>query len=158
ARISMSTANGFDPLRSESKGLIPSVVPVEPPLTVVPVEPLRPPHPGFWWSVLWCIGFVVITQILFPLPYVLYRAVAEIVTAPRGVEGVDIHGLQEQLTKESVVPLFALAHVGGLLMSLVALRFVAGKHWPRRVALRRPALAHTILVVIVAPAVMVLGN
>lgn len=42
-------------------GPIEPLPPEEPPLVhpfeYVPQRPTRPPHPNFWWTILWCIGF-----------------------------------------------------------------------------------------------------
>ncbi|HMC63506.1 MAG TPA: hypothetical protein VKI65_01055, partial [Gemmataceae bacterium] len=55
---------------------VPSVVPAGELTDVPPVPPAdyeevplvqpvpRPPHPGFWWSALWCLVFMVATQIV----------------------------------------------------------------------------------------------
>src|SRR5262245_47480070 len=26
--------------------------------------PPRPPHPGFWWAVLWCLGILAVTTVV----------------------------------------------------------------------------------------------
>ena len=49
---------GPDAIRPDVRQITSDVPAVEP----APSAPPRP-HPGFWWSVLWCIGFVLVTQI-----------------------------------------------------------------------------------------------
>src|SRR2546430_11923245 len=51
---------------------------IPPEITEVPALP--PPqrrHPNFWWSILWVIGFLILTQLLAPLavliPVVVFR-------------------------------------------------------------------------------------
>src|SRR3954454_8707998 len=51
------------PPLAPAPGLAPEVVPVaEVVPEVLPI--LRPPHPGFWWAVLWCLGILLVTQLL----------------------------------------------------------------------------------------------
>jgi membrane protease YdiL (CAAX protease family) len=55
-------------------------------------------------------------------------------------------------------PGFLVAQLLGILFAWLALRLVVGKEWPRRVALRRPSLAHFLLTLLILPAVMLVGQ
>src|SRR5438874_2550573 len=69
------------PLDFANPAEIPYVQPVrpeEPPVVELPPpDPLpappapRPPHPGFWWAVVWCLIFLIFTQILPVVPIIV---------------------------------------------------------------------------------------
>ncbi|HZY90757.1 MAG TPA: hypothetical protein VFE78_38390, partial [Gemmataceae bacterium] len=40
-------------------GVTPELPPQPPDLPPPSVRLPRPPHPGFWWSLVWCVGFLL---------------------------------------------------------------------------------------------------
>jgi membrane protease YdiL (CAAX protease family) len=119
-----------------------------------------PPHPGFWWGILWCMGFLFVTQIIPGFIVPLFMIGLDLRDTPRELiraklkDGAWIQGI----LNDSMAPLFFLAEVMVIAFSLVAIRFVVGRDWKRRLALRRPSWSQLILVLLSFPAVTVLGN
>lgn len=126
---------------------------------VVPVP--RPPHPGFWWSLLWWPGFLLITQLLPTFPVLAVVVVVEAVSAGGWEEFLDQISTREgfdQLKATAFPPLALVIQVTGISFSCLMLRLIVGKDWTRRVALRRPAICHLVLVTIGLPAMITLGE
>src|SRR5690348_13602546 len=38
-----------------------------------------PPHPGFWWAVLWCVVMVIISQIIVPIPVAIIVIIVKVI-------------------------------------------------------------------------------
>lgn len=127
---------------------------------VVPVDlPPRPPHPGFWMAAAWCVGFLLLTQILPPMPLAVWYAVFEAGRISQGgTAPEDLRSMQDRAADTLLVPSVAVTGVAGFAMALLVLRFMAGADWTRKVGLRRPSLAHFVLVLLMSPSIMVLGN
>src|SRR4051794_15059965 len=71
----------------------------EPPAGALPLAPTpTKPHPGFWWSVLWCIGFLLVTQV----PGAILAGVILIVSGALGKSPGAITALDKQ-------PIFSFA-------------------------------------------------
>ncbi|MDW8263798.1 MAG: CPBP family intramembrane glutamic endopeptidase [Gemmataceae bacterium] len=135
-----------------------------------PAEPAvdRSPRPGFWGSVLWCLG-ILLVQIAGVL--LGFGAVVTLVA----VEGLpaDVHeflkisphpGLEyllrtpgfQRLLRVYMVTTLAGAQLLTLLLAWGAVRSVLGADWPRMLALRRPSGLHLVLVLLTLPGVMLL--
>jgi membrane protease YdiL (CAAX protease family) len=126
------------------------VVPAIPPL----IRP-RPPHPGFWAALLWCIGFLLVTQI----PGAVVAAVILVgfmLTSPQGLSMGDLQKSSAYSIANGAA--FTVAEVLVIGVSWLVLRLVVGRDWKRRVALRRPGLAHVGLVLASFPAMVLLAN
>jgi membrane protease YdiL (CAAX protease family) len=121
----------------------------------------RRPHPNFWWALLWCVVFLLVTQIPGGIIAVLIAAGLTMVAPDR----FPIGNLSDQasiLKSEAMsiglaVGLFIieLTVIG---FSLLVIRLVVGRDWTRQLSLRRPSVAHTLLAVASLPALMLLGN
>jgi membrane protease YdiL (CAAX protease family) len=140
-------------------------VPAEamPPLPAWPGAPplFRRPHPNFWWAILWCVGYLLFTQV----PGGVVAAVllvAMLLLTPHLVATAPDAGASGLLLTPggslSVAVAIAVAHGLGILLSLAALRLVVGRDWPRQVALRRPGGFHLLLALVGLPAVFLLAN
>jgi membrane protease YdiL (CAAX protease family) len=119
------------------------------------------PHPPFWWALLWCIGFLVITQ--FGGAIVTLIALAGYFVAVPG--SWDPEALTDT-TSFLTSPAMTFATAVGFLftellvvgVSLLAIRVVVGRGWTRQLALRRPGLAHLPLVLAGFPGLVLLGD
>jgi membrane protease YdiL (CAAX protease family) len=130
-------------------GVTPAV-PAVPPL----VRP-RPPHPGFWAALLWCFGFLIVTQI----PGAVVAGVILVgfmLTSRKPVSMGDLTHSEAYSIANAAA--FTVAEVLVIGVSWLVLRLVVGAEWKRRVALRRPGLAHVGLVLASFPAMVLLAN
>jgi membrane protease YdiL (CAAX protease family) len=132
---------------------IPVVMPVAEP--VAPSRrPGRPiPHPGFWWAILWTLGFAAV---LFGSMIGLTLVAAFVLSAGGEplLKGGEAGGKPNQLARPLANVLavsIVIAYLLALAFSLVALRVVAGRDWPRQVGLRRPPRLFVFLVVVGLP-------
>jgi membrane protease YdiL (CAAX protease family) len=123
----------------------------------------RKPHPGFWWSLLWCIGFVLVTQVpgaIVAVMIIVFLSVTNKSLLEQA--GNATPGPLAVYSSPGGVAAFAAAFVVNELLvvgvSLLVIRLVVGPDWPRRLALRRPGLIHSALVVLSLPALVLLGN
>jgi membrane protease YdiL (CAAX protease family) len=124
----------------------------------IEVEEVRPPQPSFWWSLLWCLGFLLVTQI----PGGVLGAVILVVLAMR-------HNTLQELTSQQQLlksPDFQTAMLYGfsltepltIFASWLTIRLMVGKDWKRQVALRLPSVTHLLLVLLAFPALVLLAN
>ncbi|MBY0522187.1 MAG: CPBP family intramembrane metalloprotease [Gemmataceae bacterium] len=150
----MPDGNDFRP-PDESAALPPSEAPPEMIPAVLPVRP--PPHPGFWWAVLWCFGILIVTQLL---PSIL-AVVIFIAASFRDLK-------PEELTDAKALirsPVYVQAMLAALLasqvttvaMALLVIRLIVGKGWSRILAVRLPSLSHLLLAVMGLPGIMVIS-
>jgi membrane protease YdiL (CAAX protease family) len=118
---------------------------------------VRPPHPGFWFALLWCIGFLVVTQVpgAVVAAFILLVAVIDNPNLFRqGQEGL----WKSPAMSVAMAVAFFITEVLVIGVSWLVLRLVVGREWPRRVALRRPGLVHVVLTVASCPAIILLSN
>jgi membrane protease YdiL (CAAX protease family) len=116
----------------------------------------RPPHPGFWWAVLWCILMLIVAQVLPALGVGIIFGIVQVARL-----GFDA-GLQwiasPEGTQAMLLPTLLCAQVALILFSWLVLRLVVGKDWPRQVALRLPGVTHVVLAVVGLPALALLAQ
>jgi membrane protease YdiL (CAAX protease family) len=127
----------------------------------VAVRPPSPPHPNFWWAILWCLLFLVVAQIIPALIVVFGLIGTEIVSeALANKPGADLLPKErvEDLQKRALMPTFAAGHVAALAFSCLALRLVAGKGWTRQIGLRPPRPIHLLLALLLFPALPIVAN
>jgi membrane protease YdiL (CAAX protease family) len=136
---------------------MPAVLPAEE-ITVPQVLPAAaPPHPGFWWGILWCMGFLFVTQIIpgivVPLIIIFYRLMGTPSNLMR--EKLRDSGWVQGMIADSMPQSFFVAEVMVIVFSLLVIRFVVGPDWKRQLGVRRPSLSQFILVLIsLAPMVI----
>jgi membrane protease YdiL (CAAX protease family) len=159
----MSTANGFnhDPFPGDEPIL--SVVPVEEPLTVRLVE--RPPHPGFWMSLVWSIVFFLVAN---GAVVVCFLAIATFDALPSSRLDDYMQSLFEETgsgkaTPSSkayrlLAPATLAAWVISLLFAFLIVRVLVGRDWRRELAVRVPRASHIGLILLGMPAFMILPN
>lgn len=141
----------------------------EPPVLELAEEPprrrsvVRPPHPGFWWAILWGVGFHIVQ--LFAMVAALIVAVVLKAIASGNpeayVETLKNVAPGRTLPDEVVqlmIPGFAAALLAFFLYPWLAVRLVLGREWPRRVALNLPSATHTMLALFSLPGLVVLAS
>jgi CAAX protease family protein len=135
----------------------------EEPLEVLPADldetpalPPKPPHPNFWWGLLWAIGFLIFltgTQIAFFIVVLVGRIIA--------TRGAPLEWADPKTGKMSpeVASLFAPALLGAEVLAVAAawlvVRLVVGADWKRRLALGRPGIAQVVLALFAMPGLLV---
>jgi CAAX protease family protein len=133
-----------------------------------PRPPLPPPDPGFgfWMAVVWCVLFLLVTQVLAGVfcgvPIVLLAIAIE--AAQNGPGAVNNEaGLKAWIDgpagRLAFMGALLSSHLAGLLFGWLILRWRCGrKRWKRRIALTRgPTRTHAALVLIGLPAVVALS-
>jgi uncharacterized protein len=117
---------------------------------------LRPPSRpgfGFWMSVVWCLLFFVVTQIVIGLcacglPITFVAAAIE-ATRQNGPPQDPNQVLKSDLVMIGLVLSIMCAHLGGILFSWLVLRWQVGRQWKRKIALtRRPTVTHALLTLV----------
>jgi membrane protease YdiL (CAAX protease family) len=121
----------------------------------LPEQPV-PPHPGFWWAVLWCLGILLVTQLLPGIVGVMI-----VIASGKGLEPELLENTQALMR----LPEYVRAMMWALLLSQVlsiglawlSIRIIVGKEWPRILALRLPSLSHVVLAVMGLPGLIVVS-
>lgn len=129
------------------------------PATVLTPLVLSPPHPGFWWSLLWCLGYLLVTQVI----PAIFAIVLLLVLLMRRQGGLDLAKLDAQELmnapeySQAMMPTMLLGQFLSILGSWLAIRLVVGRQWPRILALRWPGFIHLMLAIIGLPGLMFLA-
>ena len=111
---------------------------------------VRQPVPGFALAVVFCVVMLVLTQVLLAVGALAVMWVVKAVAA--GADAA-MKWLQTLATDPSEMGvLVVISHTGIILLSLLALRLVAGRDWRREVAVRLPHPGHVLLAIIALPA------
>jgi membrane protease YdiL (CAAX protease family) len=164
--------SGIDPMlpapddrfETVNDGLSASPPPAYPPLPAMPARSVTRPfplHPNFWWAILWCIGMLLFTQVPGGILSVILIFVAMFLF-PQAVRMDDLKNMGSMMQNPITLICFGVgivaAHALMIVFSLLLLRIIAGRDWPRQVALRRPSWIHVGLVVAAWPAFSFLAN
>jgi membrane protease YdiL (CAAX protease family) len=146
---------------------IPIVIPlaeIEP--APVLLLPQRPPHPNFWWALLWCFGFLVF-QIGAQIAGSIFGVVGVLIGDPRTLRAVKEasarHAPSQEIAEMLVGPAtlsgaFFAQQLAAVFFALLAVRIVVGKQWPRHLAFRRPTLWHLLLALLALPGMFVITS
>jgi membrane protease YdiL (CAAX protease family) len=129
--------------------------------------PPRRPGFGFWKAVLWCLAFLLVTQVLTlivcGLPIAFVFMMKEI--ARNGMATFQDPDKTKEWTQGDdgrlmMVSILIASHLVGLLFGWLMLRwYFGGRTWKRRIALtRRPSLTHWALLLIGMPAALALSG
>lgn len=121
----------------------------------VPEErPPAPPHPGFWWAALWCLGILVVTQLLPGLVGAAILLASSPGLRPEQLmDPTDLVRSPQYVT--AMLWAMGLAQVLMLGTAWCAVRLVVGRSWGRRLAVRRPSASHLLLALLGLPALIV---
>jgi membrane protease YdiL (CAAX protease family) len=115
---------------------------------------------GFWMSVVWCLLFFVVTQIVIGLACGIPIILVAVVVDQKGAPAPD---KMNDLMKSDAVLLATLltvmcSHIGGVLFGWLIMRWQLGRGWKRKIALtRRPSVTHMILTLIGLVAMLGVG-
>jgi membrane protease YdiL (CAAX protease family) len=123
----------------------------------------RKPGYGFWMSVVWCLLFFAVTQVVIGMfcgvPIILAAAMVEAANQ-KGPPPEDPNAL---LSSDPVLIGMMLstmcAHLGGIVFACLMLRWLVGRQWKRQIALSRPpSITHCLLVLVGLVAMLALGT
>lgn len=120
-----------------------------------PPKPIRPPHPGFWGAFHWCVAFLVVSQVI-PVFIIAAVAIALFFIREPDAARMGQQDVAARLTSAIMTPSIIAAQVLGFVFVLCVIRFVLGRDWRRILALRRPSVPQTILVLLGMPAFVIL--
>lgn len=132
-----------------------------PPRPLFPGDQPGRPHPGFFWAIIWCVFFILVTQI----PGGLVGAFLVIILMmgnPGQMANIDPRNTAELLnTPAGSIGMGAgvlVAQILGIAFSWLVIRLVVGRDWPRQLALRLPSIGHLFLVLAAFPAMVLFAN
>ena len=136
--------------------------PVRPGSFNLPGETPGRAHPGFFWALLWCILFVLATQ----LPGAVIAVVvffALMAAAPQLFPAGAVNNPDVLVSSKGMSIALAVAFLATELIvigfSCLILRLVVGRDWWRRIGLHRlPRLSHVLVVLAAFPAMVLLAN
>lgn len=121
--------------------------------------PVARPHPGFWMALLWCGAFLLTTQVPGAVLAGVILAVQMLANPAAAQEAKDPGAMLE--SRAAGVALGVAFFVTEFLVigvSWLVIRLVVGRQWPRILAVRRPGVAHLVLVLLGFPAMVLLAN
>jgi membrane protease YdiL (CAAX protease family) len=166
----MSGIDSFPPPEdaNDSGGYIQSSLPPAlepstepPPARVIVHRRPFPLHPNFWWGILWCIGLELFTQVPGAIVFLLI-ILGTALLSPSTLS------LQQMADNEALMrdPVGQIGLAASIFVSFtliiffswLMLRILAGRDWRRQVALRWPRFSHFVLVLVVAPAFVVVTS
>jgi membrane protease YdiL (CAAX protease family) len=121
----------------------------------------RWPHPNMGWSLLWCLLFLFVTQVPGAVLVVVVMT-GLFMLSPHTLPLEALRKPADLLKSEAMTIALGIAFfVTELLVigfSWLIIRLVVGRDWKRQLALRRPALSHTLLALAGFPALVLLAN
>ena len=114
------------------------------------------PQPGFLWSLLWCLGFLIVTQVpgavIASGILILYGLThREALASASGL-------LNSPVMSVAMAAAFFVTEILVVGVSLLVIRLMIGRDWMRQLAVRRPSAAHVVLALASLPALIVLAN
>jgi membrane protease YdiL (CAAX protease family) len=109
---------------------------------------------------LWCLLFLFVTQVLTVFGVVFVMVLFHVIGAPKQLAAQALRRPDEAkaFVDATLGPLFLVAEISVIGFSLVVIRLVMGRDWPRLVALRRPGFVHVLLALAALPALIVLAD
>lgn len=121
----------------------------------------RWPHPNLGWSFLWCLLFLFVTQV--PGAVIVSVILVVLTFLYPDTLGVGALSKADDLFKSPAMSValgiaFFITELIVIGFSWLIIRLVVGRDWKRELALRRPGLAHTLLVLASFPALVLLAN
>ncbi len=121
----------------------------------------RWPHPNFGWSLLWCLLFVLVTQIpgaFIAVVVVTGLAILKPSTLPMEALSKPAALLKSEAMNIGLGVAFFITELLVIGFSLLTIRLVVGRDWKRKLALCLPSLSHTLLALAAFPALVLLAN
>ena len=136
-----------------------------PPVLELPARSLtqepRWPHPNLGWSFLWCLLFICVTQVPGGVLVGIILIGLEIVapeTLSAGPLSKPADLLKSPAMNVALAIAFFITELIVIVFSWLIIRLVVGRDWKRQLALRIPALRHTLLALASLPALVLLAN
>lgn len=136
-------------------GSVPPPLPAEDIPFLLPAP--RPPHPNFWFAVLWCLGILVVTQ-LVPgiLGVIIFFVLAANKIKPEMVQNSSAMMRMPEYA-QAMLPSLLLSQLLSVAMAWLAVRLIVGREWPRILAVRWPSWSHLVLTLLGLPGLMVVS-
>jgi membrane protease YdiL (CAAX protease family) len=122
----------------------------------LPAQAPRPPHPGFWFALLWCFAYLVLQVMVGIGAAIVVGVVSAIASSGEMAQSKPFD--PAKLDEEARLPSLVCSSALGILFALLVIRLVVGKQWQRRLALLRPSVTHVILAVLALPGVIYLSQ
>ncbi len=119
------------------------------------------PHPNIGWSLLWCLLFVLVTQIpgaFIAVVVVTGLAILKPSTLPMEALGKPAELLKSEAMNIGLGVAFFITELIVIGFSWLIIRLVVGRDWKRQLALRLPSVSHTLLSLAAFPALVLLAN
>jgi membrane protease YdiL (CAAX protease family) len=142
---------------------LPPDAPADPLTSPIVLLPPRPPHPNFWWSLLWCAGFLVM-QVGVQIAATVVAVVVMLIVDPNFARNLkDAAGRGGKAVEALLGPevlgfgMFC-QELTAVFFALVALRLVVGSQWRRHIALVPPRAIHVVLALLTMPGMLVIEN
>ncbi|HEX5272193.1 MAG TPA: type II CAAX endopeptidase family protein [Gemmataceae bacterium] len=118
-----------------------------------PARPPGPPHPGFWWAIVWCVLMLIVAQFLPAIGVVSVIIGKQIVVqVVKGGGGGPDQMKPQDLQHQILLPTLLLSQLVLIAFSIMVLRLIAGRDWYRQIGLGLPAVKHVVLAVLLWPA------
>ncbi|MBI3408220.1 MAG: CPBP family intramembrane metalloprotease [Planctomycetes bacterium] len=112
------------------------------------------PHPGFWWAVLWCVGLILVTQIM---PGIL-GVILFIILNAGDLQAGGMRNLEARMNSpefaDAMLPAFLVSEALSIGTAWLAIRLILGKDWPRILGLRMPSASHLVFALIGFPGLL----
>lgn len=121
----------------------------------------RWPHPNMGWSLLWCLLFVLVTQIpgaMTAVAVVAGLAFLKPSTLPPESLSKPAALLKSEAMNVALGVAFLITELLVIGFSWLIIRLVVGRDWKRQLALRIPSFSHTLLALAAFPALVLLAN
>jgi membrane protease YdiL (CAAX protease family) len=121
---------------------------------------VTPPHPGFGWALLWCLGFLLLTQVL-PMLVGGVLLVILLMASGQGVNpaqwGPGGNVMQSWEYAYAIGGAMLLSQVLAVASALLVIHGIVGKDWSRVLAVRYPSGPHLVLTLMGLPCLMVVS-
>jgi membrane protease YdiL (CAAX protease family) len=108
----------------------------------------RWPHPNLGWSLLWCLLFMIVTQVpgaVIAVLVVVGLALLSPGTLPMETLSKPAELLKSEPMSVALAVAFFITELIVIGFSWFIIRMVVGRDWKRQLALRLPSLSHTLL-------------
>ncbi len=143
---------------------IPLVQPASPETVATVLPTPKPPHPGFWWSALWCLVFFMVGQgagvVVLGGAVLGQLVVAELKTSAQKTQTKEVQqspGI-EKLMRPALAPATLVQVLVSAAFAWLIIRLIVGRDWRRRLALRRPSIAQVLLALLGLPGLTYLSD
>jgi membrane protease YdiL (CAAX protease family) len=125
---------------------------------------VKPGKVDFLSSILWAVVYFFSAMMVCFLFLMLTQVLPAIVCVMGGMVYMSLRGQTLQAGNNKalmdliLMPTMTMAQVMVILVSVLALTLMLGRHWPRRVGVKLPSAWHFFLTLLIVPALVLLAN